>query len=89
MKEKARKGLFSAPGLPGQYEGYVFTGPSDTWNGHPLPFFTPEAVYDMLKDLKTIGPKLIDTTDGERFLYPIGYMAFYWEEIKQKERGMR
>ena len=82
MKDKARKGLFKAPGLPGEYEGYIFTGPADTWNGHPCPWFTPDAVYQMVNDLKMIGPKLTETEDGVLLLYPIGTQAWAWIEVK-------
>ena len=82
MREKATKGKFRVSWLPGEYEGYVFNGPADKWNGHPLPYFSQEEKQRIITDIyDTYNSVLIGTEDGEKELFPIGSQAFEWTKI--------
>lgn len=78
---KAKKGKFRVDFLEGGYEGYYFDSPSDTWNGHYCPFLTFPARTKFMEDIGCFSAELIDTEDGELYLFPIGSQQLKWEKI--------
>jgi len=79
---KARKAKFKVDFLDGVYEGYVFDGPAETWNGHPCPYLTYQAREQFIRDLGAYSPEHIETEDGKLLLFPAGRQQLKWEEVK-------
>ena len=79
---KARKAKFKVDFLEGEYEGYVFDSPSDTWNGHACPYLTYQAREQFIEDIGASAPEMTDTEDGEMMLFPVGVQQLKWEEVK-------
>ena len=85
MKEQAKKGKFKVSWLPGEFEGYVYDGPADKFNGHPIPYFPLEEMWRIVSVLyDTVKPELVETDEGVDVLYPVGGQAWEWEKVKQK-----
>ena len=80
---KAKKGKFRIRFLPCEYEGYVFTGPSDTFNGYPQPMFSPGEIEKIRNDLHSLmgRQEKVDTEDGVRFLRTMGHQYWEWDDI--------
>jgi hypothetical protein len=86
MKEQAKKGKFKVAWLPGEFEGYVFDGPADMWNGHPIPMFEIEQMWAIVSALyDTVNPEIVQTEDGEKVLYPVGAQAWEWTKVRQRK----
>ena len=84
MKEKATKGQFSLPWLPGTFEGYTFNGPADSFNGGPIPYFDLEEVWRIITSLyDSAKPERIETEDGLKALHPLGGQAWAWQKAKK------
>ena len=80
---KAKKGNFKIDFLPGVYEGYIFTGPADTFNGYPQPMIPPGEIERMRNDFESLmgRQEKIETEDGIRFLRTVGLMYWQWEDV--------
>ena len=84
MSEIATRGKFTLPWLPGEFEGYAFTGPADSFNGDSIPYFELEVMWKIITALyDTAKAELVHTEDGDKVLHPLGGQAWEWLKAKK------
>ena len=62
----AKKAKFKVDKIPGEYTGYYLDSPADTWNGHPVPWFTSKEMWRMVDNQTT--PILVHSDLFDDFL---------------------